>query len=218
MLRLLYQKASASLRRMTPFMLLLLLYGCSNASTITVQGSYPSPLVSKLPLTAGVYYDEAFSAHRFVEINEMNGRDQYIINSGASQVELFNTILPALFNEVVIIEDRSDIENHPGLDVIFMPRIDEFQLGLPEKTRLDVYEVWIKYNMRLANGNGDYIADWVMTAYGKSPRTSFGSARVGVNEAAVIALRDLAASFSLGFRNIPEVNQWLRENNLIAER
>jgi hypothetical protein len=31
----------------------------------------------------------------------------------------------------------------------------------------------------------------------------------GINEAAVVALRDLASSFSLTFSQVPEVNDWL---------
>ena len=98
-----------------------------------------------------------------------------------------------------------------------MPVIEEFQLGLPAKTKLKVYEIWVKYNMRLENANGDYIADWVMTAYGKSPTESFQTVDAGVQDAAVVALRDLAASFTLGFSDIPEVNEWLKEQENLQD-
>ena len=103
------------------------------------------------------------------------------------------------------------------IDAVFVPAIEEFQVGLPQKTRLNVYEIWVKYNMRLAQSNGDYIADWVMTAYGKSPEETFQSVDAGVNDAANVALRDLAASFTLGFSNIPEINEWLRSQNVMQE-
>ena len=90
-----------------------------------------------------------------------------------------------------------------------MPVIEEFQLALPAKTKLEVYEVWIKYNMRLLDSEGDSLADWVVTSYGKTPIDTFRSVENGINEAAVVALRDLASSFSLNFMQVPEVKEWL---------
>ena len=193
----------------------LLLAACA-AQTITVEGNYPAPLVRKLPLSIGVYYPEELRSFSYIEINDSSGKDQYIVQSGASQVDLFNTVLPALFDNVVVLDSLDNIPTG-RLDAVFVPTIEEFQLGLPEKTRLDVYEVWLKYNMRLSQANGDYIADWVMTAYGKSPSESFQSVDSGVQDAAVVALRDLDASFTLGFSDIPEVNDWLRNNNHLPD-
>jgi hypothetical protein len=193
----------------------LVLSGCAGVSTIDIEGSYPSPLVSKLPLTLGVFYNDELRNFSYVEFNDRTGDDQYIVNSGPSQIALFNTVLPAVFERVVLIDDIDAVADYPGLDVVFVPAIEEFQIGLPQKTRLDVYEIWVKYNMRLSQANGDYIADWVMTAYGKSPTDTFQSVGAGVNDAANVALRDLAASFALGFSSIPEVNEWLRDNNLL---
>ena len=187
----------------------LLLASCA-ANTINISGTYPSPLVRKIPITVGVYYPEELRNFSFTEIDDYTGDDQYIVNSGETQVELFNTVLPALFEHVVMLDS---LEERPGeLDAVFVPAIEEFQLGLPQKTKLKVYEVWVKYNMRLEQPEGEYIADWVMTAYGKSPTESFQSVDAGVQDATVVALRDLAASFTLGFSGIPEVNEWLAEN------
>ncbi|HEY0961833.1 MAG TPA: hypothetical protein VGE69_05700 [Pseudomonadales bacterium] len=188
----------------------VLLASCA-ANTINISGSYPSPLVRKIPITVGVYYPEELRNFSFTEIDDYTGDDQYIVNSGETQIELFNTVLPALFENVVMLDS---LENRsPELDAVFVPAIEEFQLGLPQKTKLKVYEVWVKYNMRLEEPEGEYIADWVMTAYGKSPTESFQSVDAGVQDATVVALRDLAASFTLGFSGIPEVNEWLAENS-----
>ena len=195
---------------------LLLTSGCG-VSTINITGSYPSPLVEKLPLTVGVYYDDAFANHTFTEINDATGKDQFIVNSGASQVEMFNTVLPAVFQKVVHIDNIDQVSDYPDLDAVFVPAIEEFQLGLPQKTKLNVYEVWVKYDMRLSKANGDYIADWVMTAYGKSPAETFRSTDDGINSAANVALRDMAATFALGFTQVPEINEWLREKSVLSQ-
>ena len=196
-----------------------MLAGCS-ATTIVVDGSYPSPLVRKLPLTIGVYYPEELRNFAYTEIDDNSGKDQYIVQSGTSQLELFNTVLPALFENVVMLDSLDSLNtasSENGIDAVFVPEIAEFQLGLPQKTKLKVYEIWMKYNMKLSKANGDYIADWVMTAYGKSPQENLQSVDSGVQGAAVVAMRDLAASLTLGFTTAPEVNDWLKANNYVTE-
>jgi hypothetical protein len=196
--------------------LLLMLGGCA-ASTIVISGSYPSPLSRKLPLTVGVYYPDELRNFSYTEIDDNSGQDQYIVQSGTSQLELFNTVLPALFENVVMLDSLEGASTASNIDAVFVPDIAEFQLGLPQKTKLKVYEIWMKYNMKLSKTNGDYIADWVMTAYGKSPQENLQTVDSGVQGAAVVAMRDLAASFSLGFSEVPEVNEWLKANNYVTE-
>jgi hypothetical protein len=194
--------------------LFALLAGCS-ASTIVIDGTYPSPLVRKLPLTVGVYYPEELRNFSYTEIDDDSGEDQYIVQSGPSQLNLFNTLLPALFENVVQLD--SPDASAANVDAVFIPDIAEFQLGLPDKTKLKVYEIWMKYNMKLSKANGDYIADWVMTAYGKTPDENLQSTDSGVKGAANVAMRDLAASFTLGFSAVPGVNEWLKANNYLSE-
>ena len=183
-----------------------LLMGCG-ASTVTISGSYPTPTVSKLPLKVAVYYDESLRDYVYTEYTEQ-GQEEYNIASGQSHIDLFNAILPGMFDEVVLI-NSIDQAMDLGVDAIFEPAIEDFQLALPYKTKLDVYEVWIKYNMRLTTPDGEYIADWVETSYGKTTIETFRSNEASINAAAVIALRDLASSFTLKFANVPEVRDWL---------
>ena len=183
-----------------------LLVGCG-VSTVTIEGSFPTPNISRLPLSVAVFYDQALRDFAYVEYSE-TGVEEFNIQSGQSHIELFNAVLPAMFEGVVVIDSMEDAVT-ADVDAVFMPLIEDFQLALPAKTKLDVYEVWIKYNMRLATAEGDYIADWVLTSYGKTPTETFRSAEAAINDAAVVALRDLASSFSLSFSQVPEVRDWL---------
>ncbi len=183
-----------------------LLASCG-VNNVTIQGEFPTPNISKLPLSVAVYYDDALKDFTYMEYSE-TGTEEFNIASGQSHVQLFNAVLPAMFNQVVEVTQVEEAGTRQ-VDAVFMPLIEEFQLALPAKTKLDVYEVWIKYNMRLVTPEGDYIADWVLTSYGKTPTDTFRSAEAGINEAAVVALRDLASSFSLTFSQVPEVRDWL---------
>ena len=186
-----------------------LMFSCG-VSNLVVEGSFPTPNINKIPLTMAVYYDETLKEFSYMEYSE-TGREEINVESGQSHINLFNAVLPAMFDEVIEIEGFDD-PKALDVDAIFAPVIDEFQLALPEKTKLEVYEVWIKYNMRIVDSSGDSLADWVVTSYGKTPTETFPSVEDGINEATVVALRDLASSFSLNFTRIPEVQDWL--NNL----
>ena len=184
----------------------LALSGCG-VSNVVIEGSFPTPNINKIPVTVAVYYDDAIRGFSYLEYSE-TGQEEFNIESGQSHMELFNAVLPAMFDRVIVVDNLEDARAE-GVDAVFAPAIEEFQLALPAKTKLDVYEVWIKYNMRLLTAEGDYIADWILTSYGKTPTETFRSVADGINEAAVVALRDLASSFSLSFGQVPEVRDWL---------
>ncbi|MDP2284148.1 MAG: hypothetical protein Q8L06_08410 [Pseudohongiella sp.] len=199
---------SGGLRRALLSLLILLCLASCAARTVNVQGSYPRPNVPAIPLVLGVYYGEGLSDFVYTELSD-RGEEEYLVASGDTHEVLFNTVLPAMFERVVVLNSMEDAAAR-GVDAVFVPRINEFQLGMPQKTRLDSYEVWVRYNMRLTGADGSYIADWVMTAYGKATASSFSTAERGINDAAVAALRDLASNFSLGFTGVPDVRDWLQ--------
>ena len=185
---------------------LLLLASCGT-SNVVIEGNFPTPNINQIPLTLAVYYDEDLRTFSYMEYSE-TGREEINIESGSSHIQLFEAMLPAMFEKVITVNSMEDPEIET-VDAVFVPAIEEFQLALPEKTKLEVYEVWVKYNMRLLSSQGDALADWVVTSYGKTPIEAFGSKENGINEAAVVALRDLASSFSLNFMQVPEVKEWL---------
>jgi len=191
---------------MAVLLVALSLSGCG-VSNVVIEGSFPTPNINKIPVTVAVYYDDAIRGFSYLEYSE-TGQEEFNIESGQSHMELFNAVLPAMFDRVIFVDNLEDARAE-GVDAVFAPTIEEFQLALPAKTKLDVYEVWIKYNMRLITAEGDYIADWIVTSYGKTPTETLRSAADGINEAAVVALRDLASSFSLSFGQVPEVRDWL---------
>ena len=194
------------LNRAVLLFVLAMLAGCG-VTNVVIDGSFPTPNINKIPVSVAVLYDDALREFAYMEYSE-TGQEEFNIESGLSHVQLFNAVLPAMFDRVIVVESIDDAQSQ-GVDAVFAPAIEEFQLALPAKTKLEVYEVWIKYNMRLLTAEGDYIADWVLTSYGKTPTQTFLSTEAAINEAAVVALRDLASSFSLSFAQVPEVRDWL---------
>ena len=200
------KKQLQTMKPLTISLISCFLISCG-VSNLVIQGNFPTPNINKIPLSVAVYYDDALRAFSYMEYSE-TGREEINIESGESHIRLFNAVLPAMFEEVIEVEGFDD-PNVQGVDAVFAPVIEEFQLALPEKTKLEVYEVWIKYNMRILNSSGVSLADWVVTSYGKTPTETFLSVEDGINDAAIVALRDLASSFSLNFTRVPEVQDWL---------
>ena len=201
-----FKKQIQTMKPLTISLISCFLISCG-VSNLVIQGSFPTPNINKIPLSVAVYYDDALRAFSYMEYSE-TGREEINIESGESHIRLFNAVLPAMFEEVIEVEGFDD-PNVQVVDAVFAPVIEEFQLALPEKTKLEVYEVWIKYNMRILNPSGVSLADWVVTSYGKTPTETFLSVEDGINDAAIVALRDLASSFSLNFTRVPEVQDWL---------
>ena len=97
------------------------------------------------------------------------------------------------------------------VDAILIPHVDELQYAIPSHTNVKVYEIWLRYRFDLVRNNGDEIASWTMTSYGKTPTAFLRSNTDAVNLAAVMALRDAGANFITNFARVPEVSEWLQQ-------
>jgi len=178
-------------------------------SSIVIEGQYQSPNVTKIPLSIGVIYPQELIDFNYVEYSEI-GEEEYRVQSGQSHRDLFDALLPSMFEKVVVLDSIESAVSQE-VDIVFLPAIEEFQLALPSKTKLDVFEVWVKYNLRISDSEGEGIADWILTSYGKTPTRTMRSVENSINQAAVVALRDFASSFTLGFSQVPEIRQWLSQ-------
>ena len=96
-----------------------------------------------------------------------------------------------------------------SVDGILAPHVEEIQFAMPYETRSDLYEVWIKYTIRLYEPDGSQVSEWIVTGYGKSTTEFFKSRGEGVQNAINTAFRDAGAKLALNFTKLPEVRQWL---------
>lgn len=190
-----------------PALVIILLLLTSCASNLTVEGNFPSPLVKQLPYNVAVFYDQDFSEYSYVEQSE--NRTEWTINIGSAQVALFNTILPSLFTQVVQLQSLQVPLAQPNVDLIIQPILTDFQYNVPRETKVEMYEVWMKYNVRVLEPDGELVADWIMSAYGKTPSGFIKSSESALNDAMNVALRDAGANLSLTFVHVPEIKAWM---------
>lgn len=203
-----------NLNKITGYLLLIpFLVSCSSSLKMVIDSEVPIPVVSKLPLTMGIHYDENFRTFKYTEDSE--DRPEWEIDSGASQVALFDQVLPSMFQNTTHVDAISatlmtpDTTNGSSIDAIVSPTIDDIQFSLPRETRLDLYEVWIKYKVSIFDNQGQHITDYPLTAYGKSSTEFMKSRDEGLSAAMELALRDAGAKLVLGFTRDTSVREWL---------
>jgi hypothetical protein len=165
-----------------------LISGC--ASSIVVKPDIPSPLVKRLPLNTNLVYSDTFKNYLYVE-NEKKRGSMKSIDFTDAQAAMFEQVFGSLTNLV----DSAD----PSKNLSIEPEILDFQYSAPSETKLKQYEIWIKYRLKLRDGNNDRIADWTIKGYGKTPTSMLTSAPSAFNAATNIALRDVGAQLSIRF-------------------
>ena len=209
--------------------LTLLGAGCGSKQVI-VEGNFPSPLLDPLPLTLGVIYPSAFAEHEFFDEAKGRAESDWLVKTGAAQVQFWDTLFDGMFANVVHIRDWETVERHRAdIDGVLIPAIGELQYTVPTHTNVKIYEIWMRYEFRLVDISAihqqedgaltfnpdERLAVWPITAYGKTPTAFLQTDEEAVNLAAVVALRDAGAHFVTTFGATPDIALWL---NTIATR
>ncbi|WP_240624390.1 hypothetical protein [Chromatocurvus halotolerans] len=170
--------------------------------------------MSRQPVTLGVFYPEEFRNHEFFDEAKGRNDSDWLVKTGEAQVAMWNTLLDGMFADVVFLEAAPDATTEiPDVDAILIPRVDELQYAIPTHTNIKVYEIWMRYAFDLNAPDGTAIAQWTMTAYGKTPTAFLQSDEAAVNLAAVVALRDAGAHFATLFPTVPDIADWLQSRN-----
>lgn len=189
--------------------LALLLVACG-AKEVNVAGNFPPPLLEPIELTLGVWYPEEFSTHEFFDEAKGRAESAWLVRTGPAQVEMWDQLLDNMFDRFEHMNGApSPTQMNPAVDAVLIPRVQELQYAIPAHTNIKVYEIWMRYAFDLVNTNGDPIASWTMTAYGKTPTAFLQSDEAAVNLAAIVALRDAGAHFVTSFQKVPDVAQWM---------
>lgn len=175
-------------------LIILALTGCS-AGKVLVKADIPQPLVSKLPLTGYLSFTQEFKSYQYSESEK--SRSLTSLTFGPAQQLMFETIFTQLLN---VSSDAAS-----GVDVVIEPEILDFQYTSPSETKLNLYEVWLRYRVKITDSQDKILADWVVKGYGKTPSARLKTASTAFNAATNVALRDVGAQLAVGFPNQPSI-------------
>ena len=197
------------------FLFLLSLSGC--ATNITVKGTVPTPLVAKAPVKVGVYYSPDFRKFRHQEV--VDQRSTYNIDFGAQNLSFFRTLMSAMFQSVVEIQQPPPLApgTAPQLDGIIVPEIVKYGFLTPEISGLNFYSASINYRITLYNRDGKRVGEWMLVGYGKSEAGLFGGDEA-LASATLLAIRDGSARIAIDIPKDPAFVAWVQESaNRTAE-
>ncbi len=187
-------------------MLALLTTGCSSTKRLSLDNTFPVPLMQKVPLDVAIYLDEALRTYSYSEVLSKN--DAWHVELGPVQEALFTNLGAGVFRRSTL----TDSPSIQGMDAVLQPSIQDMQFSLPKQTRSNFYEVWIRYQFKMTDRQGDVVAEWTLPAYGKASNRDYGSSAAGVEAAAIAACRDAMAFFAINFDSEASIAQWLAAN------
>lgn len=172
----------------------LLLAGCGSNVRLDPP-TIPVPLIDKIPMSVAVRMPAQFE--NFVHEEQVLGREEWSIDLGRSNAKFFTQLFGYMFDQVTIIGE-TDAVPVSGIDALIEPTIDAFEFSVPNQTKTDAFSVWIRYRIKVYDRDGELVANWPVSAYGKSLTTAMGGSDA-LQRAAVLALRDAAALLIIKF-------------------
>lgn len=187
----------------------LLLGGCSGATRVQLESRFPTLLIEPRELRAAIIMSPEFSQYVATPNKNMT------LEIGASQRSILEKTFRGLIDEVVFV-DAAELIEQPQ-DIIIRPSVIEVQVAVPSENYLNVYEVWIKYNLAISDGEDNPIENWFMPVYGKTASAFMLQKDAAVGSATTIALRDIGAKLSLDFYRIPALQNYLDERRREAK-
>lgn len=187
------------------------LMACSSTTNVQValNQSFPKPLVATVPVSVGLYIPQEFREYYFEKRQPKAKKADMQVKLGPAQSRMLQTVLPELFAHTTMLDSVDQHTLPENLDLYIVPSVLDFQYTTPDITRMNVFEIWVKYQFDIFDKKGKAIASWIVPSYGKTPAAFMKTRKAAIDAATQYALRDCGASFATGFSIQPEVEQWL---------
>ncbi|MGI9201690.1 MAG: hypothetical protein ACR2QL_11565 [Woeseiaceae bacterium] len=173
---------------LTGILLSCLLAGCGS-NVVMDAPTIPTPLIHKIPATVGLRMPANFQD--FIHEEEIIGREEWSIDLNDSNARFFEQLFAYMFENVTVIRFDEDPKNF-AIDALIEPSIDAFEFSVPNQSKTESFAVWIRYRIKVFDEEGDQVANWPVSAYGKSQTTSVSGTQA-LQRAAILAMRDAAA-------------------------
>jgi hypothetical protein len=182
-----------------------LIAGCS--TSVSVQGTLPTPLVTPIPLRVGVHYTSEFK--QFLHEEKVQERGTYKVDIGQQNYSFFQRLFEAMFVETrEVSAPPLSAEEGEGLAGVIVPEIEKYGFLSPHISGLIFYSASIHYHLTIYDLEGVPLAEWDVVGYGKSPSSSFGEGQA-LGEATMLAIRDGGARIAMETVHQPGVSKWI---------
>jgi hypothetical protein len=177
----------------------VLLAGCTT-TPVTPPTEFPKPALRKIPMSMGLYMDDAFRT--YVHHDKPEKGAQQDVSVGPASLVLFQEFLSAQFTQLYSIAAAPSGQSiASGVDAVLQPVVQDVQISSPQNEKDPFFEAWIKYRLRLLTPSGRELAAWDLAAYGKHRGAVMGGTHAALTAAVRDAMRDAAAGMALIFRD-----------------
>jgi hypothetical protein len=184
----------------------VVLVGC--AKSVEVTTDFPRPLLEPYPLVAGVRYSPELTDFIHTENPEL--QPEWTIKLGTANLQMFRALLNGMFIKTIELDIDTQVAVDPAIDFIIEPRLEELEFSVPQQSGSDQFVVWLRYNLKLLQPDGQLIGNWRITGYGQEDEGDMGmGSGNAMKDAAITALRDAAASIVVGFTKAPGVEEYI---------
>lgn len=181
------------------------LAGCS--SSVTVQSTFPTPLVEELPVSVGLIFDDEL--HNFIYVEEIPQQSIWTIDLGDANIAMLEPLFERMFRETRTVSAVPLTPADGALDGVLRPKLEKFEFDVPVGERDEFVEVWMQYQITLYEPDGDMVVEWPVTGYGKAELSR--DREEAVQRAAIVAMREVGATISTKFAQQPQVQYWIGE-------
>ena len=179
--------------------------GC--AASVFVEADFPQPLVEPLPVRMGLILDQALID--YVHYEEIPQQATYTILIGDANALMLGRLFESMFVAVEPVDDLPLAQaDSYEIDGVLRPELERFEFDVPIGQKDEFVEVWMQYLLRLYETDGELVAEWPVSGYGKA---ELGNKEDSLNRATVVAMREVGAVISTKFSEQPEVEYWLQE-------
>ena len=200
-----------ALLRQSLYVTAMLLFLQSCTTSVVVEGTVPTPLVSVIPARMGVYYSDEFRRFKHEEVFRDSGG--WHIDLGKQNLRFFQNLTKSLFAEIQEVHQPPlTTEEMRDLDGVFIPSIEKYGFLTPSIMGVEFYSASIEYRVAMYDKVGAKIGDWNIVGYGKSEGGLFSSDEA-INEATVQAIRDGGARIAIELIDQPAVQAWLQSRH-----
>ena len=175
------------------------------------------------PLVMGIRYPTELTDFTHNEDPEL--APEWTIKLGQANLRMFRALFTGMFIQAIELDNAANESTNEEninkentaeelttapLDAIIEPTLEEVEFSVPEQSGNDQFTIWLRYNIRITTPEGELITDWRITGYGQEDEGSMGMGdETAMREAAITALRDVAANIATNFGSVPNIKRTL---------
>jgi len=195
-----------SLRNLAPAIAPLVLAGCT--SSVVVESDFPTPLVDRLPISIGLYFEP--DLRDFIHAEALPRSSTWTIDLGDANIAMLEPLFDEMFEATREFQDfPPSPSDSASVDGVLRSTLQDFQFDVPRSSRDEFVEVWLQYRLQLLKPNGEVVIEWEVPGYGKAEID--GNREDAVHRASITAMREAGARISTQFTLQPQISDWLED-------